>query len=87
MMDVQPVTLRGKHVRLEPLDERHAADLFAAGADPEIWNYMFFGPFQSVDEVQAWVRETQARQTTGAEVPFAIVDLASGQAVGSTRYM
>ena len=39
-MDVQPVTLEGSHVRLEPLDARHAEGL-AAAASAELFDYHF----------------------------------------------
>ncbi len=39
-MEIVPVTLQGRIVRLEPLDERHVADLAMVGKDPDIWRYM-----------------------------------------------
>jgi hypothetical protein len=42
--------LRGEHVVLEPLDvTRHGDALFAAatdGADPVLWKYLPYGPFE-----------------------------------------
>ena len=39
-MDVQPVTLAGRHVRLEPLDlARHWGGLRAVGLAPELWRF------------------------------------------------
>ena len=35
-MDLTPPMLRGRHVTLEPLEQRHAADLFAAMRDEEV---------------------------------------------------
>ena len=37
---VEPVTLAGVHVRLEPAGEEHLADLVAAGADPIVWAHL-----------------------------------------------
>lgn len=35
-----PVTLTGRHVRLEPLSPDHLDDLFAAGGrDDEVWRW------------------------------------------------
>jgi len=39
-MDIKPVTLTGRHVRLEPLAYSHVPDLFAGGTDPGIWQYI-----------------------------------------------
>jgi len=38
-MDPRPVVLEGDVVRLEPLAQAHAADLFAV-LDDEIWRFM-----------------------------------------------
>ena len=47
--------LVGTRVRLEPLDpERHADDLLAAAAgDPQLWDYLPYGPFADVEELRA----------------------------------
>jgi RimJ/RimL family protein N-acetyltransferase len=37
-LDIQPVTLEGQHVRLEPLSFAHDEPLIAAAADGELWN-------------------------------------------------
>lgn len=52
--------IRGRYVRLEPLDPRaHASALFAAthgpGHDPRLWDYMFVGPFASQKEFALWL--------------------------------
>ena len=39
-MVVEPVTLEGRLVRLEPLAQGHLADLIAAAADPTVWRWM-----------------------------------------------
>jgi hypothetical protein len=38
-MRIVPVTLEGKHVRLEPLTAQHHAALCAVGLDPAIWTW------------------------------------------------
>jgi N-acetyltransferase len=86
-MWVEPVTLTGKFVQLEPLNEKHAADLFEAGSDPVIWAYLARDAFTSVEDAQGWITATLKTATAGGECPFAIVNLATGKAVGSTRYM
>lgn len=85
--DPRPVVLAGDHVVLEPLDERHAADLFAAGADEETWRYMTLPAPRTIADVSAMIREAAEESGSGREVAFAIVERASGAAVGSTRYL
>ncbi|MBL8045201.1 MAG: GNAT family N-acetyltransferase [Anaerolineales bacterium] len=86
-MNVQPLTLTGQHVRLEPLAESHAPDLAVAGADETIWRWMPYGVVTTQEKMLAWVREILARQARGTDLVFAVIHLASGRAVGSTRYM
>jgi N-acetyltransferase len=86
-MNIQPITLTGRTVRLEPLSTDHAPGLWAVGAEPEIWTYMPYGPIVSLDQMQGWVEEMLRRKAKGADLPFAVIDLASGQPVGATRYM
>ena len=87
--------LRGSVVRLEPLAGEHAEDLYAAGQDPAIWRYKFRGPFASVADAREWCVDVGSRWRRAADegggsrgdVAFAIVHLATGRAIGSTRYM
>ena len=79
--------MTGRFVTLEPLDIRHAEDLWRAGQDPEIWRCMPRPMFRDLDNVKEWIVETQRVATGGEEIPFAILHCQSGEAVGSTRYL
>jgi RimJ/RimL family protein N-acetyltransferase len=85
--DPQPVLLSGRHVRLEPLELRHAEGLFAAGADPTIWTYLLIPPFDSVAMVRTWIEDALRAQSAGAEVAYATVRQSDGSVVGSTRFL
>ncbi|GAB2738041.1 GNAT family N-acetyltransferase [Kitasatospora kifunensis] len=79
-----PVTLTGSHVRLEPLGRRHVPDLFqAAGKDEEVFRWLPWRAPQSESELAAIVEGYLAN--TGCE-PFAVVERASGRAVGISCY-
>jgi N-acetyltransferase len=80
-----PIVLEGRHVRLEPLEERHRADLEAAVAeDPDA---LRLGVLLFVLEGwEPWYAEARAAVEAGASVAWATVDRASGRAVGSTRF-
>lgn len=86
-MNVEPITLTGQYARLEPLAESHVPDLAVAGADETIWRWMPYGVVTTEEKMLAWVREILARQARGTDLVFAVIHLASGRAVGSTRYM
>jgi RimJ/RimL family protein N-acetyltransferase len=85
--DPQPITLQGIHVRLEPLAQQHARDLFAAGSDEAIWTYMPRPVPRSLEDTSGWIQEALAAAAEGSQLPFAIIHRASGKAVGSTRYL
>ncbi len=86
-MDVQPVTLKGRVVRLEPLTEAHIPDLAKAGLEEKIWHYMRYGQVETIEQLSQWVRELLLLQAAGTDLPFAVIYSATGRAVGSTRYL
>lgn len=86
-MIVEPITLPGRFVRLEPLSEAHVPDLEEAGKDPRIWQYMLYGDVSQPSAMTAWVRKLLALQAQGTDLPFAVVHLEHGGAIGSTRYL
>jgi RimJ/RimL family protein N-acetyltransferase len=86
-MDIHPITLTGKLVRLEPLSEDHVPDLCLVGFDRSIWRYMLYGDILTEAQMHAWVLEILERQKRGADLPFAVIDLHTGRAVGATRYL
>lgn len=83
---VEPVVLTGRRVRLEPLRAEHLADLERVAFDLPIWQWTIMGP-QDAAGLRRWVDTALANQDAGTERPFATIDLASGRAVGSSRYM
>ena len=83
----QPVTLTGRFVRLEPLSFVHVPDLALAGQDDNIWRYMLYGTIHSEADMHAWVQDILDRQRRGTDLPFAVIHLESGRAIGATRYL
>jgi RimJ/RimL family protein N-acetyltransferase len=85
-VNLEPITLEGSHVRLEPLSESHHEPLCAVGLDPELWKLI---PIQVLDrdQMMRYIRNVLSDQEKGASIPFATVDRASGQVVGATRFM
>jgi len=71
---------------LEPLAERHAADLLEAAREPEIRRWMPYA-IRSRDEFAAWLEDGLAQAAAGREGAFATIERASGRAIGSSRYM
>jgi len=74
-------------VSLLPLSLDHARDLHEAGADRIIWRYLPIAAPEHLQDTERWIRVALAARESGAEIPFVIIDRASGRAVGSTRYL
>ena len=83
---MEPVTLEGNHIMLEPLRPNHEIDLQAATADGELWKLWFtFVP--RPEDMKAWIRKAQDEEDAGLSLPFAVRHKGSGKVIGSTRYM
>ena len=84
-MSVTPVTLEGRHVRLEPLAKEHLAGLAEVGLDEELWRWI---PTQvrTTEEMAAYIETALDEQRRRVSLPFAILEKATGRAIGSTRY-
>ena len=82
---LEPALLVGDHVRLEPLDPRHAPGLAAASADGEGWR-KWTTTVPSPDGVPAEVDRRIAEHAAGRMVPWATC-LPDGTPVGMTTYM
>ncbi len=86
-MKIEPVTLGGRIVRLEPLSKDHVSSLAKVGLEEKIWRYMRYGKVETVEQLAVWVGELLELQKLGTDLPFAVIHLASGEAVGCTRYL
>jgi RimJ/RimL family protein N-acetyltransferase len=86
-MNPSPVVLYGEHVRLEPLDHRHVDELLQQAQDDDIWRYMPVRRPTTRAELEQLIDKAWKAASEGLEIPFAIIDDKSGQAVGSTRYL
>jgi len=84
-MNIQPITLEGQWVRLEPLSQDHCDRLWQAAQDESIWRWML-APVNSRDEMRTYIDSALAGQAAGIMLPFATIDKASGRIVGSTRF-
>jgi len=84
-MMVTPVTLEGRQVRLEPLAKAHLAGLAQVGLDEELWRWIPT-PVKTAEEMAGYMETALQEQERGVALPFAILEKATGRAIGSTRY-
>ena len=86
-MNPTPVVLYGEHVRIEPLDPRHAPDLLEAANDDDIWRFMPVRRPADLATMTDLIERAWKAAAVGDELPFAIIDDKTDRAVGSTRFL
>jgi RimJ/RimL family protein N-acetyltransferase len=101
-LEIQPVTLEGKYVRLAPLSFAHEEPLIAAAADGELWNTQVT-IIPRPEGMKDYIQFALDGLAQGNQLPFVIVrkdwsasvphasgsagvSSASDQIVGSTRF-
>lgn len=80
-----PVALRRGGLTLEPLTLEHAAGLAAAAADGDLWTLRYTSVPEPGEE-RAYIAAALAQQREGSRTPFAVIDDATGDLLGSTSY-
>jgi RimJ/RimL family protein N-acetyltransferase len=80
-----PITLEGQYASLVPLSIDHLDDLIEAVRDGELWK-LWFTKVPSPEGMRAEIERRTADQRQGLRLPFAVVETASGRAVGMTNY-
>lgn len=83
---LQPVTLEGQSACLVPLDPAHRDDLVEATRDGELWT-LWYTMVPAPEQVESEIARRIALQHAGSMLPFAVIERASGRAVGMTTYM
>ncbi len=84
-MLLNPVTLDGRHVRLEPLAPAHLPGLIEIGLAPELWA-LTVDRIATAADLTRYVQRALAEAAAGSALPFATVWRATGQVIGSTRF-
>jgi len=81
-----PIELTSDKVLIRPLKLEDSEAFFQAGNYPELWRWVQPNHCQSLVSAQQWVTDSIEQQSQGLQIPFAIIDRASGAFIGSTRY-
>ncbi len=85
MSFVQPVTLRDRGIRLEPLALAHEAGLRAAAADGQLWRIRVTG-VPEPEQTRAYIENALQMREQGSRFAFAVIDEAGERVLGSTSY-
>ncbi|WP_327141992.1 GNAT family N-acetyltransferase [Nocardia sp. NBC_01327] len=80
-----PLSLNGRLVRLEPLAPHHASGISEAAAGNRD-DFAFTPVPHGVDEALDYVAQALSGHAAGTSLAFAIIAVASGRILGSTRF-
>lgn len=83
---LEPVTLDGRIVRLEPMSLDHLDGLAAVAFDPSVWRWTT-ARITDRAGLEAWLRSAVANREAGTELPFVTVEQPTGRPIGSTRFL
>ncbi len=84
-MEIIPVTLAGRHVRLEPLSPGHLERLCEIGFEESLWRWGV-SSIQTAEDMNDYVATALRSQAEGTALPFVTIEKSSDRLVGSTRY-
>ncbi len=85
-MQVGPVTLKGRKVRLRPMTRDDAEALFHAASFSDIWEHTSTPPMKSLSDMVEYVEQALAEQAAGDALPFVTTDPDAGEVIGATRF-
>ncbi|RZS91043.1 RimJ/RimL family protein N-acetyltransferase [Motilibacter rhizosphaerae] len=86
MAFLDPVTLQGERVVLEPMTLEVVDELAAAVRDGELWR-LWYAAVPAPDQMRAAVEDLLAKQSAGAVLPFVQRRRDTGEVVGQTTYL
>ena len=85
MAFVQPVILRDRGIRLEPLTLDHEAGLRTTAADGQLWTIRVTG-VPEPEQTRAYIETALQMREQGSRFAFAVIDEAGERVLGSTSY-
>lgn len=82
----EDITLLGDYVRIDPLSVNHLNDLQDAVRDGEL-NLLWYTFIPNADDMLEEINKRLRLREMGSMQPFAIIDIATGLAIGMTTFM
>jgi N-acetyltransferase len=80
------LVLDGQHVHLRPMVRADGPAIVEAASDGCLWD-LFYTAVPGPDTIEAYLDTAERETAYGRAMPFVVIDKASGQIVGATRYM
>lgn len=84
MIDINPRTLTGQFIQLEPLNETHREELHNIAQDKNIWVYTASNA--NGKNFDPWFNKALSLFTQQHHLPFVVRSLKSNKIIGSTRF-
>lgn len=84
MLNIQSTTLRGFWIQLEPLNESHKNELYAAAQNEVIWTYNSSKAFG--ERFYNWFDKAIKCFQNQQHLPYVVRRLSDSKIIGSTRY-
>jgi RimJ/RimL family protein N-acetyltransferase len=82
----EDITLLGDYVRIDPLSVNHLNDLQDVVRDGEL-NLLWYTFIPNADDMLEEINKRLKLREMGSMQPFAIIDIATGLAIGMTTFM
>ncbi len=82
---IQPVTLKGTYVTLEPLESHHHDALQQALKDGELWR-LWYTQIPTLETLQRYIETALDWKERLGAMPFVVRENTQGQIIGCTRY-
>jgi RimJ/RimL family protein N-acetyltransferase len=83
---IEPIELKGKHARLEPLSMRHHDELVEAVRDGALWE-LWYANIPPPEQMRTLISQRLEQQAAGTWLSFAVIATATNAAVGMTNYI
>ncbi|MHC6645046.1 GNAT family N-acetyltransferase [Alteromonas sp. HB246098] len=81
----EDIELESENIKLVPLTMEHADALVNAAKDGELWKLWFtFVP--NAEIIDDYITTALEQKAKGLSLPFVVIDKASGEVIGSTRF-
>ena len=84
-MEVEPITLDGKRIKIETMRSDHLDALAAAGGFAELWRWTTTRA-DTRELMETYMNTALRDAEAGVSLPFVTVDKASARIIGSTRF-
>lgn len=78
--------LEGKLIKLVPMEAKHKAELMEVLNNPQIWEFTW-RKITSAEQLEQLIDSALSNKDKGEDLPYVILDKASGRIAGTSRIM